>query len=148
MLINTIMIFYVSEVLRVYRISLPLGGFIVANHIRVITAIVFSQLVVLYFGFRMDVSLTGLLTTVAVASLVEIIYHVKLVRKIGANISFETFWKNCDQLFRKNAVLLAILLCDLLIFKGGDFLAFILWQVTFVVLVSIIIMASNNAPNA
>ena len=71
------------------------------NHIRVITAIVFSQLVVLYFGFRMDVSLTGLLTTVAVASLVEIIYHVKLVRKIGANISFETFWKNCDQLFRK-----------------------------------------------
>ena len=128
--------------------NLPLGGFIVANHIRVITAIVFSQLVVLYFGFRMDVSLTELLTTVAVASLVEIIYHVKFVRKIGANISFETFWKNCDQLFRKNAVLLAILLCDLLIFKGGDFLAFILWQVTFVVLVSIIIMASNNAPDA
>ena len=128
--------------------NLPLGGFIVANHIRVITAIVFSQLVVLYFGFRMDVSLTELLTTVAVASLVEIIYHVRLVRKIGANVSFETFWKNCDQLFRKNAVLLAILLCDLFIFKGGDFMAFILWQVTFVVLVSIIIMASNNAPNA
>jgi len=104
----------------------------VANHVRVFTAIIFSQLVVLYFGFRMDVSLTGLLTTVAVASLVEIIYHVKLVRKIGANISFETFWKNCD----------------LLIFKGGDFMAFILWQVTFVVLVSIIIMASNNAPDA
>ncbi len=81
-------------------------------------------------------------------SLVEIIYHVRLVRKIGANISFETFWKNCDQLFRKNAVLLAILVCDLLIFKGGDFLAFILWQVTFVVLVSIIIMASNNASDA
>ena len=128
--------------------NLPLGGFIVANHIRVITAIVFSQLVVLYFGFRMDVSLTELLTTVAVASLVEIIYHVKLVRKIGANVSFETFWKNCDQLFRKNAVLLAILLCDLFIFKGGDFMAFILWQVTFVVLVSIIIMASNNSPDA
>ena len=144
MLINTIMIFYDSEVLRVYRISLPLGGFIVSNHIRVITAIVFSQLVVLYFGFRMDVSLTELLTTVAVAFLIEIIYHVKL----GANVSFETFWKNCDQLFRKNAVLLAILLCDLLIFKGGDFMAFILWQVTFVVLVSIIIMASNNAPDA
>lgn len=119
-----------------------------ANHIRVITAIVFSQLVIIYFSFRMDVTLTGLLTTVAVASLVEIIYHVKLVHKIGANISFETFWKNCDQLFRKNAVLLAILLCDLLIFKGGDFMAFILWQVTFVVLASIIIMASNNAPDA
>ena len=50
------------------------------NHVRVFTAIVFSQLVVLYFGFRMDVSLTELLTTVAAASLVEIIYHVKLVR--------------------------------------------------------------------
>lgn len=119
-----------------------------ANHIRVITVIIFSQLLVLYFGFRMDVSLTELLTTVAVASLVEIIYHVKFVRKIGANISFETFWKNCDQLFRKNAVLLAILLCDLLIFKGGDFMAFTFWQVTFVVLVSIIIMASNNAQDA
>lgn len=127
---------------------MPLGGFIVANHIRVITAIVFSQLVVFYFGLQMDVSLSELILTVVVASLVEIIYHVKLVRKIGANISFETFWKNCDQLFRKNAVLLAILLCDLLIFKGGDFLAFILWQVTFVVLVSIIIMASNSAPDA
>lgn len=142
------MIFYDSEVLRVYRISLPLGGFIVANHIRVFTAIIFSQLVVFYFGLQMDVSLSELILTVVVASLVEIIYHVRLVRKIGANISFETFWKNCDQLFRKNAVLLAILVCDLLIFKGGDFMAFILWQVTFVVLVSIIIMASNNAPDA
>ena len=119
-----------------------------ANHIRVFTAIIFSQLVVFYFGLQMDVSLSELILTVVMASLVEIIYHVRLVRKIGANISFETFWKNCDQLFRKNAVLLAILLCDLLIFKGGDFLAFILWQVTFVVLVSIIIMASNNAPDA
>lgn len=127
---------------------LSLGGFIVTNHIRVFTAIIFSQLVVLYFGFRMDVSLTKLLITVVVASLVEIIYHVKLVRKIGADISFETFGKNYDQLFRKNAVLLAVLVCDLLIFKGGDFMAFILWQVTFVVLVSIIIMASNNAPDA
>jgi len=142
------MIFYDSEVLRVCRISLPLGGFIVANHIRVFTAIIFSQLVVFYFGLQMDVSLSELILTVVVATLVEIIYHVKLVRKIGANISFETFWKNCDQLFRKNAVLLAILVCDLLIFKGGDFMAFILWQVTFVVLVSIIIMASNNAPDA
>ena len=119
-----------------------------ANHIRVFTAIIFSQLVVFYFGLQMDVSLSELILTVVVASLVEIIYHVRLVRKIGANISFETFWKNCDQLFRKNAVLLAILLCDLLIFKGGDFMAFALWQVTFVVLVSIIIMASNNAPDA
>lgn len=119
-----------------------------ANHIRVFTAIIFSQLVVFYFGLQMDVSLSELILTVAVASLVEIIYHVKLIRKIGANISFETFWKNCDQLFRKNAVLLAILLCDLLIFKGGDFMAFILWQLTFVVLVSIIIMASNNVPDA
>ena len=119
-----------------------------ANHIRVITAIVFSQLVVFYFGLQMNVSLSELIFTVGVASLLEIIYHVRLVRKIGANISFETFWKNCDQLFRKNAVLLAILLCDLLIFKGGAFMAFILWQVTFVVLVSIIIMASNNAPDA
>ena len=119
-----------------------------ANHIRVFTAIVFSQLVVLYFGFRMDVSLTKLLTTVTVASLVEIIYHVRLVRKIGADISFETFWKNCDQLFRKNAVLFFFLVFYHIIFKGGDFLAFILWQVTFVVLVSIIIMASNNAPDA
>lgn len=118
------------------------------NHIRVFTAIVFSQLVVLYFGFRMDVSLTELLTTVVVASLVEIIYHVRLVRKIGANISFETFWKNCDQLFRKNAVLFFFLVFYHIIFKGGDFMAFILWQVTFVVLVSIIIMASNDAPDA
>lgn len=127
---------------------LPFGGFIVANHVRVFTAIIFSQLVVLYFGFRMDVSLTGLLTTVAVASLVEIIYHVKLVRKIGSDISFETFWKNCDQLFRKNAVLLAILLCDLLIFKGGDFVSFMIWQVFFVVLVTTIILASNDAPES
>lgn len=119
-----------------------------ANHIRVFTAIIFSQLVVFYFGLQMNVSLSELIFTVGVASLLEIIYHVRLVRKIGADISFETFWKNCDQLFRKNAVLLAILVCDLLIFKGGDFLAFILWQVTFVVLVSIIIMASNNAPDA
>ena len=61
---------------------LSLGGFIVTNHIRVITAIVFSQLVVLYFGFRMDVSLTGLLTTVAVASLVAVSYtHLDVYKR-------------------------------------------------------------------
>ena len=119
-----------------------------ANHFRVFTAIFFSQLVVLYFGFRMDVSLTELLTTVVVASLLEIIYHVKLVRKIGANISFETFWKNCDQLFRKNAVLFFFLVFYHIIFKGGDFMTFILWQVTFVVLVTTIILASNDAPES
>lgn len=58
------------------------------------------------------------------------------------------FGKIVTNFLEKNAVLLAILVCDLLIFKGGDFLAFILWQVTFVVLVSIIIMASNNASDA
>ena len=136
------------SIYKVFYSCLPLGGFIVANHIRVFTAIVFSQLVVFYFGLQMNVSLSELIFTVGVASLLEMIYHVRLVRKIGADISFETFWKNCDQLFRKNAVLLAILLCDLLIFKGGAFMVFILLQVTFVVLVSIIIMASNNAPDA
>lgn len=119
-----------------------------ANHIRVFTAIVFSQLVVLYFGFRMDVSLTKLLTTVTVASLVEIIYHVKFVRKIGADISFETFWKNCDQLFRKNVVLFSFLVLYHIIFKGGDFVSFIIWQVFFVVLVTTIILASNDAPES
>lgn len=119
-----------------------------ANHIRVITAIVFSQLVVFYFGLQMNVSLSELIFTVGVASLLEIIYHVRLVRKIGADISFETFWKNCDQLFRKNAVLFFFLVFYHIIFKGGDFVSFMIWQVTFVVLVSIIIMASNNAPDA
>lgn len=118
------------------------------NHIRVFTAIIFSQLVVFYFGLQMNVSLSELIFTVGVASLLEIIYHVRLVRKIGADISFETFWKNCDQLFRKNVVLFVFLVFYHIIFKGGDFMAFILWQVTFVVLVSIIIMASNNAPDA
>lgn len=61
------------SIYKVFYSCLPLGGLIVANHIRVITVIMFSQLLVLYFGFRMDVSLTELLTTVAVASLVEII---------------------------------------------------------------------------
>lgn len=119
-----------------------------ANHIRVFTAIVFSQLVVFYFGLQMNVSLSELIFTVGVASLLEIIYHVRLVRKIGADISFETFWKNCDQLFRKNAVLFFFLVFYHIIFKGGDFVSFMIWQVTFVVLVSIIIMASNNSPDA
>ena len=71
------------------------------NHIRVITAIIFSQLVVLYFGFRMDVSLTGLLTTVAVASLVEIIYHVKLVRKIEPIFLLKLFGRTVTNFLEK-----------------------------------------------
>ncbi len=65
----------------------------------------------------------------------------------GANISFETFGKTCDQTLEK-------MLCDVTVFyfvicaKGGDFLAFIAGKVTFVVLASNVIMASNNAPNA
>ncbi|WP_201710176.1 hypothetical protein [Streptococcus salivarius] len=119
-----------------------------ANHIRVFTAIVFSQLVVFYFGLQMNVSLSELIFTVGVASLLEIIYHVRLVRKIGADISFETFWKNCDQLFRKNAVLFFFLVFYHIIFKGGDFVSFMIWQVFFVVLVTTIILASNDAPES
>ena len=119
-----------------------------ANHIRVFTAIVFSQLVVFYFGLQMNVSLSELIFTVGVASLLEMIYHVRLVRKIGADISFETFWKNCDQLFRKNAVLFFFLVVYHIIFKGGDFVSFMIWQVFFVVLVTTIILASNDAPES
>ena len=119
-----------------------------ANHIRVFTAIIFSQLVVFYFGLQMNVSLSELIFTVGVASLLEIIYHVRLVRKIGADISFETFWKNCDQLFRKNAALFFFLVFYQIIFKGGDFVSFMIWQVFFVVLVTTIILASNDAPES
>ena len=119
-----------------------------ANHIRVFTAIIFSQLVVFYFGLQMDVSLSELIFTVGVASLLEIIYHVRLVRKIGADIYFETFWKNCDQLFRKNAVILFFLVFYHIIFKGGGFVSFMIWQVFFVVLVTTIILASNDAPES
>lgn len=117
-----------------------------ANHIRVITVIMFSQLLVLYFGLQMDVSLTEILLTVGVASLLEMIYHVVLARKIGATISFKAFWKNCEQLFRKNVVLFIFLVFYHIIFKGGDFVSFMIWQVFFVVLVTTIILASNDAP--
>lgn len=136
------------SIYKVFYSCLPLVGFIVANHIRVITAIVFSQLVVFYFGLQMNVSLSELIFTVGVASLLEIIYHVRLVRKIGADISFETFWKNCDQLFRKNAVLFFFLVFYHIIFKGGDFVSFMIWQVFFVVLVTTVILASNDAPES
>lgn len=119
-----------------------------ANHIRVITAIVFSQLVVFYFGLQMNVSLSELIFTVGVASLLEMIYHVRLVRKIGANISFKAFWKNCEQLFRKNVVLFFFLVFYHIIFKGGDFVSFMIWQVFFVVLGTTIILASNDAPES
>ncbi len=39
-----------------------------ANHIRVLTEIIFSYLVVFYFGVKIDVSLTKLLITVGVAA--------------------------------------------------------------------------------
>ena len=118
------------------------------NHIRVFTAIIFSQLVVFYLGLQMDVSLTEILLTVGVASLFEMIYHVVLARKIGATISFKAFWRNCEQLFRKNVALLIFLVFYHIIFKGGDFVSFIIWQVFFVVLVTTIILASNDAPES
>lgn len=118
------------------------------NHIRVLTAIIFSQLVVFYFGLQMDVSLTEILLTVGVVSLLEMIYHVVLARKIGATISFKAFWKNCEQLFRKNIVLFIFLVFYHIIFKGGDFVSFIIWQVIFAVLVTTIILASNDAPES
>ena len=69
--------------------------------------------------------------------------------KIGANISFEAFWRNCGQLFRKNVVFFFFFLVFYhIIFKGGDFVSFMIWQVFFVVLVTTIILASNDAPES
>lgn len=119
-----------------------------ANHIRVFTAIIVSQLVVFYFGLQMDVPLTELLLTVGVASLLEMIYHVVLARKIGASISFKAFWKNCEQLFRKNAAVFIFLVFYHIIFKGGDFVSLIIWQLIFVVLVTTVILASNDVPES
>ena len=52
-----------------------------ANHIRVLTEIIFSYLVVFYFGVKIDVSLTKLLITVGVTALHDMLYHVILARR-------------------------------------------------------------------
>lgn len=116
-----------------------------ANHIRVMVSIVMAQLIVLYLGLQMAL-LTKVLTTVGVVAFLEIVYHVVIARKIGANISFRVFWQTFKKVFRKNAAFLILLGVAPIFFKSEDFMAFITRQLFFVVLVSDVIMASNDMP--
>ena len=92
-----------------------------ANHIRVMVSIVLAQLIVLYLGLQ-------------------------IARKIGANISFRVFWQTFKKVLRKNAAFLILLGVAPIFFKSEDFMAFITRQLFFVVLVSDVIMASNDMP--
>ena len=120
--------------------------FIMANHIRVMVSIVMAQLIVLYLGLQMALPFTKVLTTVGVVAFLEIVYHVVIARKIGANISFRVFWQTFKKVLRKNAAFLILLGVAPIFFKSEDFMAFITWQLFFVVLVSDVIMASNDMP--
>lgn len=115
-----------------------------ANHIRVMVSIVMAQLIVLYLGLQMALPFTKVLTTVGVVAFLEIVYHVVIARKIGANISFRVFWQTFKKVLRKNAAFLILLGVAPIFFKSEDFMAFITWQLFFVVLVSDVIMASNE----
>lgn len=117
-----------------------------ANHIRVMVSIVMAQLIVLYLGLQMALPFTKVLTTVGVVAFLEIVYHVVIAHKIGANISFRVFWQTFKKVFRKNAAFLILLGVAPIFFKSEDFMAFITWQLFFVVLVSDVIMASNDMP--
>lgn len=120
--------------------------FIKANLIRVMVSIVLAQLIVLYLGLQMVLPFTKVLTTVGVVAFLEIVYHVVIARKIGANISFRMFWQTFKKVLRKNAAFLILLGVALIFFKSEDFMAFITWQLFFVVLVSDVIMALNDMP--
>ena len=72
-----------------------------ANHIRVMVSIVMAQLIVLYLGLQMALPFTKVLTTVGVVAFLEIVYHVVIARKIGANISFRVFWQTFKRSFEK-----------------------------------------------
>ncbi|WP_367007493.1 hypothetical protein ABZ559_05580 [Streptococcus sp. ZY19097] len=119
------------------------------NHIRVLTVIILSQLIIEWSGYFMGLSIPKIIGIVLLGTVVEAILHICCVMKYHSNISLVASLTNFKQFIWKTIYYPVIVLMVIVIgvFQKDSILTiFFEWNALVVFCTVGFIMASNNVP--
>ncbi|WP_416458410.1 hypothetical protein QK905_04040 [Streptococcus thermophilus] len=119
------------------------------NHIRVLTAVVLSQLIIEWPGYLIGLSIPKIIGIVLLSTAVEAILHICCVMKYHSDISLATSLTNFKQFIWKTIYYPIIVVAVIVVgvFQKKDILTiFFEWNALVVFYTVGFIMASNNVP--
>ena len=119
------------------------------NHIRVLTAVVLSQLIIEWPGYLIGLSIPKIIGIVLLSTAVEAILHICCVMKYHSDISLATSLTNFKQFIWKTIYYPIIVVAVIVVgvFQKKNILTiFFEWNALVVFYTIGFIMASNNVP--
>lgn len=119
------------------------------NHIRVLTAVVLSQLIIEWPGYLIGLSIPKIIGIVLLSTAVEAILHICCVMKYHSDISLATSLTNFKQFIWKTIYYSIIVVAVIVVgvFQKKNILTiFFEWNALVVFYTVGFIMASNNVP--
>lgn len=119
------------------------------NHIRVLTAVVLSQLIIEWPGYLIGLSIPKIIGIVLLSTAVEAILHICCVMKYHSDISLATSLTNFKQFIWKTIYYPIIVVAVIVVgvFQKNNILTiFFVWNALVVFYTVGFIMASNNLP--
>ena len=119
------------------------------NHIRVLTAVVLSQLIIEWPGYLIGLSIPKIIGIVLLSTAVEAILHICCVMKYHSDISLATILTNFKQFIWKTIYYPIIVVAVIVVgvFQKKNILTiFFEWNALVVFYTVGFIMASNNVP--
>ncbi|ASX19324.1 MULTISPECIES: hypothetical protein [Streptococcus] len=119
------------------------------NHIRVLTAVVLSQLIIEWPGYLIGLSIPKIIGIVLLSTAVEAILHICCVMKYHSDISLATSLTNFKQFIWKTIYYPIIVVAVIVVgvFQKKNILTiFFEWNALVVFYTVGFIMASNNVP--
>lgn len=119
------------------------------NHIRVLTSVVLSQLIIEWPGYLIGLSIPKIIGIVLLSTAVEAILHICCVMKYHSDISLATSLTNFKQFIWKTIYYPIIVVAVIVVgvFQKNNILTiFFEWNALVVFYTVGFIMASNNVP--
>ncbi|MEX2804537.1 hypothetical protein AB3329_05395 [Streptococcus sp. H31] len=118
------------------------------NQIRVLTAIVLSELLIEWAGYLIGIPISAIIVLVLTSTVIELLLHIIFYRKFHEEISLKQCLKNYISYVKKTLWFLLMVLLLLIIntVQKHAFLLFFEWHILVMFYTIGFIVSSNNVP--
>ncbi|WP_241964663.1 hypothetical protein [Streptococcus chenjunshii] len=125
-----------------------MAGVILTNHIRVLTAIALSELLIEWAGFLIGIPIFAIVFLVLSSTAVELLLHIIFYKKLHEGISLNQCLKNYISYVKKTLWFLLMVLLLLIVnyVQKHTFLLFFEWHILVMFYTIGFIISSNNVP--
>ncbi|AND78906.1 hypothetical protein A0O21_02140 [Streptococcus pantholopis] len=123
-------------------------GVLLNNQIRVLTAIVLSELLIEWAGYLIGIPFSAIIVLVLTSTVIELLLHIIFYRKFHEVISLKQCLKNYISYVKKTLWFLLMVLLLLIIntVQKHAFLLFFEWHILVMFYTIGFIISSNNIP--